>query len=274
MARDVPAAVGQGVIATVDGRMRGPGNAALLEVEVVDLDGRAAIAAGPRSRGETPLLMVLDGTIAAVLAVTDPVRTTTAEAVHHLHAMGVELVMLTGDRRATAEAVARLAGIERVEAEVRPEDKARIVRELQSQGHVVAMVGDGINDAPALATADVGIAIGTGTDVAMETAPVTLMRPDLRAVGTAIAASRATMRVMHQNLAWAFGYNVALIPIAAGLGFVVFEVILGGADVPRFLAPLFGDRGFLNPVVAAVAMALSSVSVMTNSLRLRRVRLE
>jgi len=266
------AEVGIGVTATIEGRRVLVGNAALLEQHGVGIDLLASTIAQAESRGETPLLVAIDGRAAGVLTVTDRLREHVPAAVGHLEAMGVHVVMLTGDRRTTAEATARLAGIERVEAEVRPEDKARIIGELQAAGHVVAMVGDGINDAPALAQADVGMAIGTGTDVAMETAPVTLMRPDLRAVGTAIAASRATMRTMNQNLAWAFGYNVALIPIAAGLGYVVFEVLLGGASVPGVLAPIFGDRGFLNPVVAAGAMALSSVSVMANSLRLRRAQ--
>jgi Cu+-exporting ATPase len=249
------------------------GNAALLQSRGVDLAPAAGAIAAAESCGETPLLAAIDGVVAGVVTVADRLRETVPAAVRHLEGMGVELVMLTGDRLATAEATARLAGIMRLEAEVRPEDKARIVGELQAQGRTVAMVGDGINDAPALAAADVGIAIGTGTDVAMETAPVTLMRPDLRAVATAIAASRATMRVMHQNLAWAFGYNVALIPVAAGLGYVLFEVLLGGAAVPAVLSPVLGERGFLNPIVAAAAMALSSVSVMANSLRLRRLRL-
>jgi Cu+-exporting ATPase len=184
--------------------------------------------------------------------------------------MGIEVVMLTGDQQATAEAVAAQVGITRVYAGMRPEGKTEVVRELQRQGRSVAMVGDGINDAPALAAADVGIAIGTGTDVAMAAAPITLMRADLGGAATAIALSRATMRTMHQNLGWAFGYNVILIPVAAGLGYIVFRELLGGAEVPWLLQPVFGEQGFLNPIVAAAAMAISSVSVMTNSLRLRR----
>jgi P-type Cu+ transporter len=268
------AVVGQGVVASIEGRAMLAGNAALIEGRGVDASTLASAIAGAEARGETPLLVAIDGVATGVVVAADRVRESAPGAVRHLRSLGVHVVMLTGDRRGTAEAVARLAGVDRFEAEVRPEDKARIIRELQAQGHVVAMVGDGINDAPALATADVGIAIGTGTDVAMETAPVTLMRPDLRAVATAISASRATMRIMYQNLAWAFGYNVALIPVAAGLGYVLFEVALGGAQVPALLTPIFGDRGFLNPIVAAAAMALSSVSVMANSLRLRRLRLE
>ena len=268
------AVVGQGVAATIEGHAVLAGNAALLAARAVDATPLATMIAEAEARGETPLLVAVDGVAAGVLVAADRIRETAPAAVAHLRSLGVDVVMLTGDRHGTAAAIARQAGIARFEAEVRPEDKARIIRELQAEGHVVAMVGDGINDAPALATADVGIAIGTGTDVAMETAPVTLMRPDLRAVATAIAASRATMRIMYQNLAWAFGYNVALIPVAAGLGYVLFEVALGGAQVPALLAPIFGERGFLNPIVAAAAMALSSVSVMTNSLRLRRLRLE
>jgi len=267
------AVVGEGVVATIEGREVLVGNAELLASRGIDAQSLVAIADEAERRGETPLLVAVDGQAAGVVVAADQMRPSSPAAVAALHRLGVEVVMLTGDRPGPAEAIAREAGIDRFEAEVRPEDKARVVRELQEQGRSVAMVGDGINDAPALATADVGVAIGTGTDVAMETAPVTLMRPDLGGVASAIGLSRATMRTMYQNLAWAFGYNVALIPVAAGLGYVVFGVLLDGAEVPWALRPIFGEHGFLNPIVAAVAMALSSVSVMANSLRLRKARI-
>ena len=267
------AVVGQGVVATIEGREVLVGNSELLASRGLEAQALDATLAEAEQRGETPLLVAVDGRAAGVVVAADQIRPSTPAAVAALRRLGVEVVMLTGDRFGPAAAIARQAGIERFEAEVRPEDKARVVRELQDQGRSVAMVGDGINDAPALATADVGIAIGTGTDVAMETAPVTLMRPDLGGVASAIGLSRATMRTMHQNLVWAFGYNVALIPVAAGLGYVVFAVLLDGAEVPRLLTPVFGEQGFLNPIVAAIAMALSSVSVMANSLRLRRARI-
>ena len=204
----------------------------------------------------------------------DQLRESAAEGVARLKALGLRVVMLTGDAERTARAVAARVGIDEVRANVKPDEKASVVRSVQAEGGVVAMVGDGINDAPALAQADVGIAVGGGTDVAMETAPVTLMRADLRGVAQAIAISRATMRTMWQNLGWAFGYNVVLIPIAAGLGWFVFQQVLGVEMVPRALQPIFGHEGFLNPIVAAGAMAMSSVSVMANSLRLRRARLD
>jgi Cu+-exporting ATPase len=268
------AVAGEGVVATVAGRRVLAGTAALLATHQVAEEALNPLFAEASGRAETPIRVAVDGAAAGVIALADRVREASAEGVRRLRALGVDVVMLTGDQEAPARAVAAQVGVEHVVAQVRPEDKARVVRELQEQGHVVAMVGDGINDAPALAAADVGIAVGTGTDVAMETAPVTLMRPDLDGIAAAIQISRQTMRVMWENLGWAFGYNVLLIPVAAGLGYLVFQGILDVGTVPRVLRPIFGERGFLNPIVAAAAMAMSSVSVMTNSLRLRTMRVD
>jgi Cu+-exporting ATPase len=213
----------------------------------------------------TTMYLAVDGSVAAVVGVADTIKPGAAEAVSALHALGIQVVLLTGDNRATAHAVARQAGIDEVIAEVLPEQKAEKVRELQASGRIVGMVGDGINDAPALAQADVGIAIGTGADVAMEASDVTLMRGDPRGVATAIALSKATMRTIRQNLFWAFFYNVALIPVAAGILYPLFK----DAGVPGGLGWIFGEYGFLNPMLAGAAMAFSSVFVVTNSLRLR-----
>jgi len=267
------AIVGRGIEASIGGRSIMIGNAALLTAAGITLDALLPAIDDAQAAGRTPLLVAVEGQAAAAIVVADPVRATSVAAVAALRRQGVAVVMLTGDGQATAEAIAREAGIERFVAEVRPEQKAEAVRALQAEGHVVAMVGDGVNDAPALATADVGIAIGTGTDVAIEAAPITLMRADLHGVAAAIALSRVTMRTMWQNLGWAFGYNVLLIPVAAGAGYLLFDGLLDGAEVPVLLRPVFGEMGFLNPIVAAGAMALSSVSVMANSLRLRRSRL-
>jgi Cu+-exporting ATPase len=244
---------GRGARGAVGGRHVLVGSRALLREAGVDpapLDDRASSLS---ARGGTTVFVAVDGVLAGLLSIADPVRRTSREAVARLRRMGLEVVMLTGDARATAEAVAREVGVERVVAGVLPEGKLAEIERLQREGRVVAMVGDGINDAPALARAEVGIAMGSGTDVAVEAADVTLMRPDLRAVADALALSRRTMRTMRQNLFWAFAYNVLGIPIAAGV-----------------LYPALGL--LLSPVLASAAMAGSSVSVVGNSLRLRRFR--
>ena len=219
--------------------------------------------------GKIPMLVAVDGEPAGLVAVADVAREESKEAVKELRRMGLGVVMLTGDNQRTANAVARALGIERVLAEVLPEDKDGEIKKLQEQGEVVAMVGDGINDAPALARADVGIAIGTGTDVAMEAADLTLVSGDVRGVARAIKLSRVTIRNIKQNLFWAFAYNVLLIPVAAGALYPFFA----GGTVPDVVRPFLGEYGFLNPVLAAAAMALSSVTVLGNALRLRRTRI-
>ncbi len=247
------ALAGHGIEATVDGRAVLIGNAALLRGRGIDVGAAETRAAELADAGKTPTFAAVDGRHAGILAVADTLKPEAAEAVATLRAMGLRVVMITGDNRRTAGAIARAAGIEHVLAEVLPDGKAREVKRLQSEGRRVAMVGDGINDAPALAQADLGIAIGTGTDVAIEASDVTLIRGDLRGVAGAIRLSRATIRTVRQNLFWAFVYNVIGIPIAAGA-----------------LYPLFG--WLLSPVLASAAMSLSSVSVVANSLRLRRAR--
>jgi P-type Cu+ transporter len=246
---------GRGVEAVVGDDPILLGNRRLLEERGYSLGSLQSTADRLSEEGKTPMFVVVGDVLAGVIGVADVLKPDSAGAVRTLEGLGLEVYMITGDNQRTAEAIARQAGITRVLAEVLPERKAQAVKELQAAGKVVAMVGDGINDAPALAQADIGIAIGTGTDVAMETSDITLIRGDLPPIGTSVRLSRATMRVIKQNLGWAFGYNIALIPIAAGI-----------------LYPAFGI--LLNPVFAAVAMALSSVSVLTNSLRLRRFRVD
>ena len=259
---------GLGVEARVDGVHVALGNLAMMQQTGVSLNGTESTSVELSAQGKTAMFVAADGEVKGIIAVADTLKPEAASAVQGLKAQGVEVVMLTGDNRRTAEAMARAAGIERVVAEVLPDDKADRVKAIQDEGAAVAMVGDGINDAPALAQADIGIAIGTGTDVAMEAADVTLVGGDLRGVSTAIALSRATMRTIKQNLFWAFAYNVLLIPVAAGVLYPLFA----GSGVPGLLRPFLGEFGFLNPILAAGAMAISSVTVVTNSLRLKGFR--
>jgi Cu+-exporting ATPase len=259
---------GHGVEASVDGKKLFLGNLGLVKNKGLSLNGLEEEANRLWEQGKTVMFLGLDGQVVGVIAVADTLKPNTKEAVRALHSMGIEVGMITGDNKRTAEAIAREAGIDRVLAEVLPENKAREVKKLQQEDKVVAMVGDGINDAPALAQADVGIAIGTGTDVAMETGDITLISGDLSGIVTAISLSKRTMRTVKQNLFWAFAYNSALIPIAAGALFFVF----GEVGVPSGLHFILGDFGFLNPMLAAAAMAASSVTVVSNSLRLRRFK--
>jgi Cu+-exporting ATPase len=243
--------VGKGVEGRVDGRAVALGNRALMEQLGVPIDASADEAEALRSEGQTVMFVAVDGRLVGIVGVADPIKPTTPEAIKALHEAGIRIVMLTGDSQATALAVARKLGIDDVKAEVLPDQKVAAVKELQSAGRFVAMAGDGINDAPALAQAQVGIAMGTGTDVAMESAHVTLVKGDLVGIVRARHLSELTMRNIRQNLTFAFGYNAAGVPIAAGL-----------------LYPFFGI--LLSPVIAAAAMSLSSVSVITNALRLRQ----
>lgn len=260
---------GGGIEAAVEGRKVMAGNRRFLEEAGVPEDGLAPQADRLAAAGRTPVFVAVDGRPAGLVAVADTVREESKEAIEELHRMGLEVAMITGDNRRTAEAVARRLGIDRVLAEVRPQEKADEVAKLQKEGKIVAMVGDGINDAPALARADVGIAIGTGTDVAMEAGDITLISGDVRGVARAVRLSKATIRNIRQNLFWAFAYNVLLIPVAAGALYPLFA----GGGVPEALRPVLGEYGFLNPMLAAAAMAFSSVSVVTNALRLRRVKI-
>jgi len=265
---DFNAIPGQGVEASVEGKKLFLGNLKLMEEQGLSLNGLDEKAAKLLEQGKTVMFLGLDSQVAGIVALADTLKPGAKEALQALRKMGIETAMLTGDNRRTAEAIAREAGIDRVLAEVLPEHKAREVKKLQEEGKVVAMVGDGINDAPALAQADVGIAIGTGTDVAMETGDITLIKGDLTGVVTAISLSKRTMRTIKQNLFWAFAYNTALIPIAAGVLYLAF----GNTGVPTGLRFALGEYGFLNPILAAGAMAASSITVVSNSLRLRRFK--
>ena len=252
---DFNSPIGKGVTGTVDNRRLVIGNAGMMADAGIATSALEAQADALRGDGATVIFVAVDGALAGILAIADPVKATTPEAIKALRTMGVRVVMLTGDNRTTADAVARKLGIEDVEAEVLPEDKSKVVSRLRGEGRVVAMAGDGVNDAPALAAADVGIAMGTGTDVAIESAGVTLLSGDLRGIVRARRLSQATMGNIRQNLFFAFVYNAAGVPIAAGV-----------------LYPLTGL--LLSPIIAAAAMALSSVSVIGNALRLRALRLD
>ena len=268
-ALDFEALPGQGVAAKVDGRPALLGNPSLMLARGIPLNGLGESVERLSGEGKTPIILAADGVALGVIAVADTLKSTSREGVAELRRMGMEVVMLTGDNRRTAQFIADRLGIESVEAETLPGDKVEVVRRLQAEGKTVAMVGDGINDAPALAQADVGMAMGSGTEVAMESADVTLMNSDVNGVITALNLSRQTLRAIKQNLFWAFFYNVLLIPVAAGVLYPVFAA-MGG--VPAGLEFFFGEQGFLNPVLAALAMAFSSVTVVTNSLRLKRAR--
>ena len=249
------AVTGQGVKGSVDGRVAALGNARLMERFGIDITPLAKGAEAMRKQGETVMFLGADGKLAGLVAVADPLKSTAAEAVAKLHALGLKIIMATGDNETTAKAVAARLGIDGVKAGLRPEDKLTLIDSLQRKGQVVAMAGDGINDAPALAKADVGIAMGTGADVAMESAGLTLLKGDLRGVVRGVKLARATMRNIKQNLFFAFVYNAVGVPIAAGV-----------------LYPFFGI--LLSPIIAAAAMSLSSVSVVGNALRLRKVDLD
>jgi Cu+-exporting ATPase len=253
-AQDFDAVNGLGVRARVNGRDVLVGSRAFLAQSNIDTSRWESQSDAWRAQAKTVVFFAVDGKAHGMAAVADPIKETTPEAIAKLKAEGVRIVMLTGDGKRTAEAVARQLGIDEAIGEVLPEDKAKHVKRLQSEGRKVAMAGDGINDAPALAQADVGIAMGTGTDIAMESAGVTLVKGDLRGIARAIKLSRATMRNIRQNLVFAFGYNALGIPLAAGV-----------------LYPPFGL--LLSPIFAGAAMAMSSVSVVMNALRLRRLRL-
>ena len=257
---------GKGIEAQVNGETVRMGSRLLMHERGIVLDGLTTLADSMAQQGMTTVFLSSGSEAMGVIAVADTLKPEAKEGVARLKQMGLSVVMLTGDNASTAYTIAKQLDIDRVEAEVLPQDKAEVVRNLQQEGRVVAMVGDGINDSPALAQADVGMAMGGGADIAAESADITLMRGDVGSIATALDLSRETIRTIKQNLFWAFFYNVLLVPVAAGALYPVFQAVGG---VPGSLEFFFGQQGFLNPVLAAVAMAFSSVTVITNSLRLR-----
>lgn len=262
---DFKAIPGHGAEAYLESRKYQLGSLKLMQDNGVVTGGLEEKAGELWNEGKTVIFLAVEGKAAGIIGLADTLKPGAPAVVAEMQRQEIDVAMVTGDNRRAAEAVAGQAGIKRVLAEVLPEHKSEEVKKLQEEGRVVAMVGDGINDAPALAKADVGIAIGTGTDVAMETGDVTLIRGDLNGIAAAVALSRSTMRTIKQNLFWAFTYNVLLIPIAAGVLYPAFH----STGVPAGLKFILGDYGFLNPILAAVAMALSSITVVSNSLRLR-----
>jgi P-type Cu+ transporter len=244
---------GHGIEVKIDGKDILAGNRKLMVESNISLENLEETSNKLAGEGKTPMYIAIDNKLAGIVAVADTVKENSKKAIEQLHKMGIEVAMITGDNRRTAEAIAKQVGIDRILAEVLPQDKANEVKKLQAEGKKVAMVGDGINDAPALAQADIGIAIGSGTDVAMESADIVLMRSDLMDVPTAIQLSKKTILNIKENLFWAFGYNTLGIPVAMGILY-----IFGG--------PL------LNPIIAAAAMSFSSVSVLLNALRLKRFK--
>jgi Cu+-exporting ATPase len=255
---DFDSATGGGVRGTIDGKSVYVGTVDFLQEQGVNADPNAVTRAADLQRaGRTVMFVAIDRQLSGLLAVADPIKSSSPEAIRRLHGLGLVVVMLTGDNEHTAGAVAEQLGIDRFEARLKPADKLERINRLRSEGHVVAMAGDGINDAPALAAADVGIAMGTGTDVAIQSAGITLVKGDLRGIVRAVRLSRKTMRNIRQNLFFAFVYNLLGVPIAAGV-----------------LVPIFGMSALLSPMIAAAAMSFSSVSVIANALRLRAVGLD
>jgi Cu+-exporting ATPase len=259
---------GHGAEAIVDDKKILLGNLKLMQDRGIALQGLSEKSEVLSNNGKTVTFLAINGQAVGIIGLADTLKPDAGAVVSGIRRLGIETVMVTGDNRRTAEAIARQAGINRVLAEVLPEKKSEEVKKLQDEGRVVAMVGDGINDAPALAQADIGMAIGTGTDVAMEIGDITLISGDLTGITTAISLSRRTMRTIKQNLFWAFAYNVILIPVAAGILYLAFS----SRSVPSGLSFILGQYGFLNPILAAAAMALSSITVVSNSLRLRAFR--
>ena len=249
------AIAGHGVVGMIESKKILLGNRKHMEREKISFSNIASQLEKLESEGKTVMMLAVDGTLAGFIAVADTIKSSAKEGVHALQKKGIEVVMITGDNQQTANTIAHKLGIKRVLAEVLPQEKEVEIQKIKSEGKVVAMVGDGINDAPALAAADVGIAMGSGTDVAIEAADIILVNKDLQAVSSAIDLSKKTMRTIRMNLFWAFGYNIILIPVAMGI-----------------LYPFSGL--LLNPIFASVAMALSSISVVSNSLLLKRVRIE